>query len=62
MTTNEKPLPFPDKHKLKPSHKILTAFPGFVARAARKAAMLSVVPVHTIQSSEKPAMMYFVKY
>ena len=30
-----------DKHKLKPSHKILTSFPGFVARAARKASMLS---------------------
>lgn len=33
----------------------LTAFPGWVARDARKAAMLSVVPAHTIQSFGKPA-------
>lgn len=32
----------------------VTASPGRVARAARKAAMLSVVPVQTQQSFEKP--------
>lgn len=34
--------------------RILTAFPGSVARAARNAAMLSVVPVQTMQSSGNP--------
>lgn len=45
------------------SCRILTAFPGTVALAARKAAMLSVVPVHTAQSFEKPARisMFFNK-
>lgn len=32
----------------------LTAFPGRVAPAARKAAILSVVPVQTTQSFGKP--------
>jgi hypothetical protein len=36
-------------------HRILTAFPGSVVRAARKAAILSVVPVQTTQFLEKPA-------
>lgn len=35
--------------------KILTACPGCEARAARNAAILSVVPAHTTQSSGKPA-------
>lgn len=37
------------------SRRVLTAFPGFVALAARNAAILSVVPVQTTQSLEKPA-------
>jgi hypothetical protein len=36
-------------------NRILTAFPGSVVRAARNAAMLSVVPVQMTQFSEKPA-------
>lgn len=36
-------------------NRILTALPGSVARAARKAAILSVVPADTTQSSGKPA-------
>lgn len=40
----------------------LTAFPGCVARAARKAAMLSVVPVHTTQSLGKPAIIYITYF
>lgn len=34
--------------------RVLTAFPGSVARAARNAAILSVVPVQTLQSSGNP--------
>lgn len=34
--------------------RVLTAFPGSVARDARNAAMLSVVPVQTMQSSGNP--------
>lgn len=40
------------------SRRMLTAFPGSVARAARNAAILSVVPVHTTQSFGKPARVY----
>lgn len=43
------------KAKYVKGEKILTAFPGCEARAARKAAILSVVPAHTRQSSGKPA-------